>query len=154
MFKTNKKKQTAMSSNQSGKNLPSVNIVSKGTNLKGTLTTSSDVRIAGTFDGEAKSESKVIVSSTGTIIGNVEAADADIAGTIDGEVRVASKLILRKTALVEGDIYAKTLLVEEGAQINGACNMGEESRGATNGRSRKEKASVKHPEPKKEPAAV
>lgn len=115
-----------MNSNKSGKNLPSVNMISEGTHLNGTLKTKNDVRVAGTLDGEAKAEGKVIVSSTGKVDGNIDAVDADIAGNIDGEVRVTNKLVLRKSAVVEGDIYTKTILAEEGAQINGSFHMSED----------------------------
>jgi cytoskeletal protein CcmA (bactofilin family) len=126
MFNSNKKKKTEpMNSNKSGNNLPSVNMISEGTTLKGTIDTKNDVRIAGTLDGEAKAEGKIIVSSSGQVDGNIEASDADIAGNIDGEVRVTNKLILRKSAVVEGDIYTKTILAEEGSQINGSFHMNE-----------------------------
>lgn len=121
----NKKKSEPMNSNKSGKNLPSVNMISEGTKLNGTLNTKNDIRIAGTLDGEAKAEGKIIVSSTGTVDGNIEGVDADIAGRIDGEVRVTNKLVLRKSAVIEGDIYTKTILAEEGAQINGSFHMNE-----------------------------
>ncbi len=125
MFNNNKKNDKSMSSNKSGKNLPSVNMISEGTELQGTLETKNDIRIAGTLDGEAKAEGKIIVSSTGKVDGNIQAVDADIAGNIDGEVRVTNKLILRKTATIEGDIYTKTILAEEGSQINGSFHMGD-----------------------------
>ena len=125
MFNNNKKDKESMNSNKSDNNLPSVNMISEGTKLKGTLTTKNDVRIAGTLDGEAEAEGKIIVSSTGRVDGNIEAVDADIAGNIDGEVRVSNKLIFRKSATIEGDIYTKTILAEEGSQINGSFHMGE-----------------------------
>ena len=126
MFNNNKKKNSeSMNANKSGKNLPSVNMISEGTTLNGTIQTKNDVRIAGTLDGEAKAKGKIIVSSSGNVDGNIEAVDADIAGKVDGEVRVTNKLVLRKSAIVEGDIYTKTILAEEGAQINGSFHMSE-----------------------------
>lgn len=125
MFNNDKKKKNSMSSNKSGKNLPSVNMISEGTKLKGTLNTKNDIRIAGTLDGEAKAEGKIIVSSTGKVDGNIEAVDADIAGNINGEVRVTNKLILRKSSAIDGDIYTKTILAEEGSKINGSFYMGD-----------------------------
>lgn len=158
MFNNNsKQKSEPMNSNKSGKNLPSVNMISEGTHLKGTLETKNDIRIAGTLDGEAKAKGKVIVSSTGNVDGDIEAVDADIAGEVDGEVRVTSKLILRKSAIVEGDIYTKTILAEEGAQINGSFHMSEniENEIASNGllggkKSKKKKSSDKKADDKKE----
>ncbi len=131
MFKSKGRKQTTastMKTNSPSKNnnMPSVNMISEGTHLKGNLKTKNDIRIAGTLEGEAKAKGKLIISSGGRIDGDVKAVDADLAGTLDGEIRVTNKLILRKSAVVNGDIYAKTLLVEEGAKINGACRMGEE----------------------------
>ncbi|WP_142713139.1 bactofilin family protein [Fodinibius sediminis] len=115
-----------MSSNNTDKNQPSVNMISEGTTLEGTIKTTSDIRVAGVIDGEANAEGKVIISSSGEVKGNIKATDADIAGKVDGEIRVNNKLILRESALVEGDIYTKTLLVEEGAQINGGFHMTED----------------------------
>lgn len=124
MFNNNKKKKsTNMNAKKSENNLPSINMISEGTQLDGTIQTKNDVRIAGTVDGKAKADGKVIVSSSGKVKGNIEADDADIAGSIDGEVRVTNKLVLRKSAVVEGDIYTKSVLAEEGAQINGAFHM-------------------------------
>lgn len=128
MFNSNRKnnkKSIPMNTNNSGKNLPSVNMISEGTHVKGSLSTKNDIRISGTLDGEANAEGKVIISSTGKVEGDVAAVDADIAGTVQGEVRTSNKLVLRQSAVINGDIYTQTMLVEEGAKINGACHMDE-----------------------------
>lgn len=134
--KKDKAKKTPMSSNNKDNNLPSVNMISEGTTLEGSITTKSDVRVAGVIDGEANAKGKVIVASTGEVKGNIEATDADIAGKVNGEIKVSNKLVLRKSALVEGDIYTKTLLVEEGAQINGEFHMTESKSSAGNSKAK------------------
>lgn len=108
---------------------PSVNIISEGTKLKGNLHAIADIRIGGTVDGEAVSKGKLIITDKGKVSGNVTSSDADIAGRVEGEVKVSNRLVLRKNAIVDGNIYTKTLIVEEGAQINGSCRMGEGSKG-------------------------
>lgn len=127
MFNSNNngKKTSAskVSSNSTGKNLPSINMISEGTQVTGNLNTKNDIRIAGKLEGEAKADGKLIISSSGSFNGDIEAVDADIAGKLKGEIHVSSKLILRQSAVIDGDIYTKSLLVEEGAQINGACHM-------------------------------
>lgn len=107
---------------------PSVNIISEGTKLKGNIHAVADIRIGGIVNGEAISKGKMIITGKGRVTGNVTSADADIAGKVEGEVKVSNKLILRKNAIVDGNIYTKTLIVEEGAQINGSCRMGEGSK--------------------------
>lgn len=121
----NKSSATKVNSKTTGNNLPSINMISEGTHVKGTLNTKNDIRIAGKLEGEAEAKGKLIIASTGIVDGDIEAVDADIAGKLLGEIHVSNKLILRQSAVVDGDIYTKSLLVEEGAQINGACRMNE-----------------------------
>lgn len=126
MFNNNNNKSSSdVNTNSTGKNLPSVNMISEGTTVTGSLDTKNDLRIAGKLEGEAKADGKLIVSSSGEVDGDVKAADADVAGKLKGEIHVSNKLILRQSAVIDGDIYTKSLLVEEGAQINGACRMNE-----------------------------
>ncbi len=103
--------------------LPTVNMISEGTEVIGTLKTQNDIRIAGKIDGKAEVEGKIIIASTGHVEGNINSVDADIAGRVEGEVHVSSKLTLRQSAVVEGDLYAQNLVVEEGATFNGGCHM-------------------------------
>lgn len=120
MFKKEDKTTVVGSKNQS----PSLNMISEGTTLTGKIETQNDIRIAGKTDGEVSSKGKLIVTSTGVLEGGINAQDADIAGKVEGELRISNKLTLRQSAVVNGDIYTKTLIVEEGAEMNGACNMG------------------------------
>lgn len=122
----NSKKNKRKMSKQSQQS-PSVNIISEGTNLKGDLRAEADIRVAGMVEGEAVSKGKLIITVSGKIKGNVTSKEADIAGKIEGQVKVSNKLTLRENAVVDGDIYVKTLIVEEGAQINGSCRMGSEA---------------------------
>lgn len=106
---------------------PSLTMISEGTKFNGTINTENDIRIAGNTDGELSTKGKLIVTSTGIVEGNIHVKDADIAGKIEGELRVSNKLTLRQSAVIEGDIYTKTLIVEEGAEMVGACRMGAEA---------------------------
>lgn len=123
----NKKRPTSSTVNNNTRkekeNVLSVNMVSEGTQIIGTLNTKCDIRIAGKVDGEAKVDGKIIVASTGHIEGNLNSTDADIAGRIEGEVHASSKLTLRQSAVIDGDLYAQSLVVEEGATFNGGCHM-------------------------------
>jgi cytoskeletal protein CcmA (bactofilin family) len=123
MFKKEENNIVSTSKNQT----PSLTMISEGTKVNGTINTENDIRIAGNTDGELNTKGKLIVTSTGVVEGNINVKDADIAGKIDGELRVSNKLTLRQSAVVVGDIYTKTLIVEEGAEMVGACRMGAEA---------------------------
>lgn len=126
MLSTNKTKKIV--SNNSTNQSPSVNIISEGTKLKGNIHSNSDMRISGSIFGEAISKGKLIITEQGNVKGNVSSADADLAGRVEGDVRVSNKLVLRQNAVIDGNIYTKTLIVEEGAQINGTCKMGADAK--------------------------
>lgn len=107
---------------------PSLNMISEGTKLKGTINSQNDIRIAGRVEGEAISKGKLIITSSGVVEGDVKSAEADVAGKCEGEIRITNKLILRQSAIIDGDIFTKTLIVEEGAQMNGTCRMGADTK--------------------------
>lgn len=106
---------------------PSLNMISEGSKVKGNIQSQNDIRISGKIEGEASSKGKLIITSSGIIDGNVKATEADISGQLIGEIHITNRLTLRKTAKINGNIYTKTLIVEEGAEINGDCKMGTET---------------------------
>ena len=61
-----------------------------------------------------------------TIDGNVVAENAEIAGKVTGKVTVSELLILKSSASIHGDISTANLIIESGANFNGACSMGKE----------------------------
>lgn len=104
---------------------PNVSMISKDTVVKGEFHTKSDLRIAGTMECDILAENKCILADTGEILGDLRTKDADIAGKVIGELVVSDRLVLRSTAVVRGDIATRSLMVEEGALIEGACHMGD-----------------------------
>ncbi len=121
MLNKNKSKNKVNTVNNS----PSVNIISEGSKITGHIHTQKDIRISGYINGDTLSNAKVIITNIGKAKGNITAQDADIAGKIEGDIKTEKKLILRKSALINGNIFTKTLIVEEGAVINGSCKMGD-----------------------------
>lgn len=121
------KNKTDNKVNGTAQKSPSLNMISEGTTIKGTIKSQNDLRIAGRLEGEAICKGKVIISSSAHIDGNIASVDADVAGKIEGTIKVSNKLSLRQTAIIGGDIYTKVLIVEEGAQINGNCRMGSQN---------------------------
>ncbi|MGF1671426.1 MAG: polymer-forming cytoskeletal protein [Balneolaceae bacterium] len=142
MFNNNKEVNNV---NGTSPQSPSLNMISEGTRLKGSIQSQNDIRLSGKMEGEISSKGKLIITSTGIIQGNAKVTDADISGHINGEIHVINKLILRKSAKIDGNIFTKTLIVEEGAQINGDCNMGAEqpSKGIVSEESTKDKNKIK-----------
>ena len=102
------------------------NIIGDGSVLKGNLKTSGNIRLEGKVIGDILSKSKVACGETSIVDGNVVAENAEIAGKVTGKVSVSELLILKSTASIHGDISTDNLIIESGANFNGACSMGKE----------------------------
>lgn len=100
-------------------------IVAVGTHVEGKLTSVEDLRIDGEVEGEVNCKNKLVMGSTGKVVGNVFCSEAFIEGKIEGELTVAGRLHLNETAYVSGKIKAKKLIVDEGASYDGECLIGE-----------------------------
>lgn len=101
-----------------------VNLVGEGTVFEGTVRAESDVRASGRIVGTLEVEGKTMIAEGGVVEGEIIATNADIAGKVDGEIHVEERLVLKSTARVDGKIETDRLIVEEGAQFTGECEMG------------------------------
>lgn len=101
-----------------------INIIRKGTIIKGDINCVGDIRIDGELKGKLISEGKVVVGATGTIDGEVTCKNADISGTLNAVLKVKELLLLKSTANIIGDIKTNKLSIEPGANFTGSCNMG------------------------------
>ena len=102
---------------------PKVNIIDSDASLEGTLAASSDIRISGMVNGLVRGSAAVVISSGGSVLGDVHAKHATIAGKIKGNIVVEELLLLLGAAEIEGTITAARLVIEEGAVFNGECHM-------------------------------
>jgi cytoskeletal protein CcmA (bactofilin family) len=94
-------------------------LVAKGTRIEGQFSSADNTRIDGELKGDLKCEKKLVAGETSVIEGKIWAAEAVFMGKITGQVMVSGSVQLSATAVLTGTLQAKTLLVEEGAQLNG-----------------------------------
>jgi cytoskeletal protein CcmA (bactofilin family) len=110
-------------------------IIAAGTTLKGDISSSGDIRIDGTLQGNIHSTAKVVIGANGVVDGDISGQQADIMGKINGTIRVKELLQLKGGSTVTGNIHAAKLQIETNANFNGQCHM-------TNGSSEKQKPSA------------
>lgn len=107
---------------------PTVNMVGKGTGIKGDIRSDGDFRIDGTLTGSIQSNGKIVVGQTGVIEGEVICQNADISGMVKASIKVKELLSLKSTSIINGDIYTGKLAIEPGARFTGTCNMGDDEK--------------------------
>jgi cytoskeletal protein CcmA (bactofilin family) len=108
--------------------VPSINLLSAGTTVKGEIRLTGDLRLDGTFNGVIHCKGKVVVGPTGVIEGEINCQNADFSGENKATVRVAELLTLKESAKFTGEITTNKLAIEPGAKFSGTCAM--ESTGA------------------------
>ncbi|WP_026905001.1 bactofilin family protein [Pedobacter glucosidilyticus] len=116
-----KKKEDAIKGEQKA---GAINIVGVGTQIKGDLETSGDIRIDGKITGNLLSKAKVVIGQTGEVNGNIHSDSAEVSGLVNGNISSSETLYLKATAQVNGDIVSNKLVVENGANFTGHCQTG------------------------------
>lgn len=108
-----------------------INVLSEAVRINGTLTSSKNIRIIGTIDGDVHVDGVLILDKKGVINGNVYADRLEISGNITGSLKSNGKITVRDTAIIIGDIESKALEVEEHAIVEGEIRMSEKENKTT-----------------------
>ncbi|MBQ8589270.1 MAG: polymer-forming cytoskeletal protein [Firmicutes bacterium] len=72
-----------------------------------------------TITGDVKISGKVTLSEGSAVVGNVTAGDFTCCGNVKGDLDVTGNLTLKEKAQIEGNITMGSLMVEQGAVIQG-----------------------------------
>jgi cytoskeletal protein CcmA (bactofilin family) len=100
------------------------NRILTGTTLTGDIDSKGDFRVDGRIIGKINITGKLVIGDKGHVEGEIHCENAGISGVVLGKVYVKDQLQLTSTSKVEGDIFVGKLIVEQGAEFLGHCNMG------------------------------
>jgi cytoskeletal protein CcmA (bactofilin family) len=103
----------------------SLSIIAAGVRIAGDIESQGTLKIDGQIDGSVLNARQVMLGRDGAINGNVSADEVVVGGTIEGSVHARTRLELQSSAAVHGDIETKSIVVLEGAKINGVVRMTE-----------------------------
>jgi len=99
-------------------------LIGEHAHFHGDLEFEGGVRIDGKFEGNIRSheDGTLIVSETAMVIGEVDVPRLVLHGTIRGNVRAGRSLQISTTGRLDGDVEYASMMLAEGAVINGRCN--------------------------------
>ena len=109
--------KSAPSTPAASKPKPAPSILSSDLTIKGNVTTTGDVQVEGTIEGDVRAH-LLTVGEGATVKGEIIADDVVVNGRVVGRLR-GLKVRLTATARVEGDIIHKTIAIESGAHFEG-----------------------------------
>lgn len=98
-------------------------ILGKGAEFHGKIKSTGALKIDGIMEGEIEGESDVIISEGAYVTAQIRANNAIIAGEYQGDIFLKGKLYIKSTGKVSGDIKVYGIVIEEGAEFNGKCEM-------------------------------
>ena len=108
-----------------GTSAAALSIIAAGMHITGDIETNGTIKIDGRIDGSVVGARQVMLGRNGAIHGNVHADEVVIGGLVDGAIAADDRLELQSSAAVNGDIDTKSIVVMEGARINGVVRMQE-----------------------------
>lgn len=95
----------------------------EGTEFKGILSFEGTVRVDGYLEGEIVGDDLLIVGEPGLIRARIEVGTIVVSGRIEGNIEAKKRVELLASSLVIGNIKTPSLVVAEGATLNGSCEM-------------------------------
>ena len=98
-----------------------------GTEYEGKLSFKGTVRIDGIFTGQIITEGTLVVGKDAIVSGEVRVGELMLTGKIIGDIYAERSVMVYKNGQVEGVINSSTLIMEEGARIQGQINMPEQA---------------------------
>jgi cytoskeletal protein CcmA (bactofilin family) len=100
-----------------------LSIIAAGMRITGDVETNGTLKIDGRIEGSVVGARQMMLGRNGTVRGNVHAGEVVVGGTVDGAITADERLELQGSAVVNGDIDTKSIVVLEGARINGTVRM-------------------------------
>jgi cytoskeletal protein CcmA (bactofilin family) len=95
----------------------------QGCTFKGDIVFSDLLRVHGRVEGTVTSEHELLVGEGGEVDGEVTVGRLVVAGTVRGTVRAAERVVIHGTGKVFAEVFAATLVVDEGGVLEGEVHM-------------------------------
>lgn len=94
-----------------------------GTTVTGELRFSGTLRIEGEFHGSIATEDVLTVGRHAEVHADIRAGEVEVHGRVSGTIEATRRIVVYSTGKVRGDLAAPTLVIEEGAALDGRSKM-------------------------------
>ena len=100
-----------------------LSVVATGMKITGHLDTKGVVKVEGEVLGSVRAEKQVLVARGGLVDGDILTREAVIGGEVRGAIYADERVEIQATSVINGDITTKSILVQEGGELNGHLKM-------------------------------
>lgn len=106
-----------------GINEAALSIIAAGMKIVGDIETAGILKIEGRVEGTIRGARQLLLGRGGEIYGDVNAREVILGGSVSGTITALERAEIQETSRISGDIYTKTIVVHEGAVLNGSVRM-------------------------------
>jgi cytoskeletal protein CcmA (bactofilin family) len=95
----------------------------QGCTITGDVVFADLLRVHGHVVGKVLGEHELLVGEGGLVEGEIRVGRLVVAGTVKGTVRVKERLVVHGSGKVLAEVFAPTLVVDEGGVMEGVVHM-------------------------------
>ena len=95
----------------------------QGCSIEGDVVFSDLLRVHGQVNGKVSSEEELLVGEGGVVEGEITVGRLVVAGTVRGTIRVRERVVIHASGKVFAEIFAPSLVVDEGGILEGVVHM-------------------------------
>ncbi|HSO37369.1 MAG TPA: polymer-forming cytoskeletal protein [Labilithrix sp.] len=99
-------------------------LIGSGTFVRGRVTGTGDLEIAGRIEGEVTCSGEVVVESSGLVAASIAARRIVVRGAVKGDLTAEDAVILEAGARVVGDLRAPRIAIAPGGLVRGHVQTG------------------------------
>lgn len=101
-----------------------ISVLGPGMTVTGDVSGEGEFRIEGNVEGSISSAGRVVVGSSGQVLGDIEAVEVVASGKVSGKITASGSVRLESGCEIEADVEAATIALEDGGIVNGRLKMG------------------------------
>jgi len=91
--------------------------------VDGPIILNEGIIVYGKIMGDIQTKGPVRIAQNALVEGNIVGGNIRISGIVKGNVESNGQVILGKNCVLKGDIVYRKLLIEDGAQFEGKCDI-------------------------------
>ena len=98
-------------------------VVGDGASIEGTIRSERSIRVRGAVQGEIESKQRVVVEESARVAARITGEQVMVLGEVNGSIECSGRLEIASSARVTGEVSAATLVIQEGAVVEGNLRM-------------------------------
>ena len=91
--------------------------------IEGSVNLSEGIIVYGKINGNIITAGPVRIAQGAIVDGDIKGSDIRVGGQVLGNIHSNGQVILGKQCILKGDIVYRKLLIEDGAQFEGKCDI-------------------------------